>query len=169
MLKLMSAMLFLLSFSLFAAEDPCTYNFAGAKSIFDQNPKLYQSLSPVKKDDKKKILTQTVTTAKGTTITYTKGGCAHYAFSFLIRPKKLQNKKPERLFIQTLRELRAIPATDRSEINILNEALDRTNWKTIKLTDGEYKLPCGDANCSLEVIKEKGVERDIKVSYDFAL
>lgn len=153
----------------FAEEDFCSFNFSGAQSLFEQNPKLYQSISPVDKDNKNKILTQTVTTHKGTVITYTKGGCAHYSFSFLIRPKKLNAKKPEKIFIQTLRELKAIPAKDRSEINILNESLDRTKWKDIKLVNGQYRLSCGDASCSLEVIKVKGVERDIKVSYSFAL
>ena len=77
---------------------------------------------PVLKDNKDKILTQTITTHKGTVITYTKGGCTHYSFSFLIRPKKLNAKRPEKLFVLTLRELRAIAANDRSEINILNES-----------------------------------------------
>ncbi|AUN97182.1 hypothetical protein DOM21_15755 [Bacteriovorax stolpii] len=169
-MKYLLILLFLsLSLALYAAEDHCTYNFADAKSIFDQNPKLYQNITPVNKDQKNKILTQTITTPKGTVITYKKGGCAHYAFSFLIRPRKLNAKKPERIFIQALRELRAIPAVDKTEINILNEALDRTKWKSIKFENGQYNLSCGDATCALKTIKVKGVESDIEISYDFAL
>lgn len=161
-------LLFLVSFPLLA-DDHCSFNFDGAKSAFKQNAKLYQKMSPIKKDNTKKILTQTVTTATGTVVTFTKGGCAHYAYSFKIRPKKITHKKPEKLFIQTLRELRALPLEDQNEVGIFTSALDRTKWKTIKFQDGHYDLDCGDATCELKTIKEKEVEREIEISYDFAL
>lgn len=162
-------LLLLLSSSLFAAEDPCSLNFDAATSVFDPNPKLYKSLSPLNKNAKKKLLTQTATTLKGTTITYTTGGCTHYAATFKIHPAKLNAQKPEDLFTQTVNELKDIPAKDKGEINILTDALDKKNWKKLKLEDGQYDLPCGDATCTLKTIKVKGVDSDIEISYDFPL
>jgi hypothetical protein len=112
-------------------------------------------------------MAETATLSDGTKITYTVGGCSHFAFAY-----KFENipggvpEKPDNPFALPLKLIAAIPYRDQFDGNILIKALKEKQASGNAAFDEEGKtdLPCGDAFCNLTIGKDS-----VTIDYDFAI
>lgn len=144
-----------LSLNTFSQEE-CTLNSEAIKG----------NLSGAKTVREKHGVTETLTLKNGVKITYQMGGCAHYAYSFTYEnfgAEKLTEKKAILLLAEKL--LRATPVKDTSQSERFFQSMKEAGNSKDKSESGILNLPCGDANCSIDV-SEKG---KLRIGYDFAL
>lgn len=144
----------LINFNSFAQDD-CTLNPEAIKSV----------LKGAKVEKQKHSLKEWMK-LKDFKVTYETGGCAHYAFSFTYEDfGKVSLNDKKSAVDHALKFLNATPVSNADNrdrmIRVLKEALASKN----KLEDKRLSLPCGDANCELD-LSETG---KLRVGYDFAL
>lgn len=146
----------------------CKLNFPKLKSIFFQNPASYLSITPVQKDSRLRTLRQGAILKNGTEVRMIKSGCTHYIFFLNLRPVEIKSKQAEYLYELAKDQLELIPVEKDEEFNIklFTNALDKRNWQDIKFDRDIYTLPCAEAHCTLRVIRENGLPRDIEIIYD---
>lgn len=149
-------------------ENGCTQNFSNNKGLFIQDKKRFKSMTPLEKDLDKQAIKQGVITGGGTEIRYIISDCTHKIIVINMTPKRLQAAMPHHVFRQASTLLSAFQS-DReqlAEIYPLRKALVRNNWEQIKSEDDQFLLPCVDAKCTLKVIKENGVNKEIELTYE---
>lgn len=146
----------------------CTLNFANTRSLFIQDPKRFQKMTEIEKDYDKQTLKQGVIMGNGTKVRFIKSDCTRHMMVINLEPEKIQNALPHHLFRQTLQLLEKFQADPEELANLypLKKSLVRNNWALITSQDGLHTLPCVDAKCTLRVIKENGVDKEIELTYE---
>lgn len=160
---------FLIFPSLCFAQDPpdegCSFNFSKFKSPLDSKSKKLKNIEGEKKYTTEKILSQVAYLKTGEKVVFTGGGCAHFAYSFTYSKLKFESNRPEVYFQKAIELLGKTPVTNESK-NILIAALKETQKTKIQENpERNYKLVCGDSNCSLN----SNGKDSLQISYDFAL
>jgi hypothetical protein len=143
-------------------DDGCSFNFPEMQSGLGQDAKKFAALSPVERDEGKKVLRQSAKLLSGEKVEFAGGGCAHFAYSFTYSGIR---RGPNSLKT-ALGLLQKTPLnSDRMDYaKVLIDAL-REAEKNPRKSGSSWILPCGDARCALENL---GHGR-LRVSYDFAL
>src|SRR5688572_13613820 len=144
------------------AEDDCILNLEALQPVMRAD--LQDHAVDLNREER--TLTETATLDDGTKVTYTVGGCAHFAFSYTFEnmPGGMPSSGDP---IALLLELFAtLPFRDNFDADILVNALKEKQDSGNAAFDetGKTDLPCGDAVCVL-TLKHAAVT----VSYDFAL
>lgn len=130
------------------------------------------SLTPVMENstsnlDKEALsLTETTQLEDGTKITYTAGGCAHYAFDFTFEniPGGVP-AEPDDPFAYALALLDRAPLKDTAIAEILQRSLKEQQEKGFAaFENNKTEFSCGDAFCALELAPEH-----VTIGYDFAM
>ncbi len=155
MKNLLISLLLLISFHSSAQED-CTLNPEAIKGV----------LKGGESKREKHSVTETLTLKSGVKITYMAGGCAHYAYSFMFEnfgKAKLSDRGV--ILALSAKLLNETPVTERRNRDLLLNSIKEAGNTKDKISDQELRLPCGDANCAID-LREAG---KIKVGYDFAL
>jgi hypothetical protein len=135
----------------------CAFQFAQAKGAL---------VAPEQRDDAKKLLTQTKRLKTGETAVFRLGGCEHVSFTFEFEGATFKRNKVANAFTAARKLLRETPVTkDDDKKKLLLSALEKGAAKVETEAPGRYKLPCGDARCSLDV----RLHKLISISYDLAL
>jgi hypothetical protein len=151
-----------------AKANGCTQNFTNTKGLFIQDKKRFKSMTALEKDFDKQIVKQGVITGGQTEISVVMTNCTRKILVINMIPKRLQSAMPHHIFRQASTLLSSFQS-DRdqmAEISPLRKALARNNWEKIKNENGLFILPCVDAKCTLEVIKDNGVDKEIKLILD---
>ncbi|MES2526475.1 MAG: hypothetical protein V4598_05285 [Bdellovibrionota bacterium] len=149
------SLLLLLSFHSSAQED-CSLNPEAIKGV----------LKGAQTKREKHGVTETLTLKNGVKITYQMGGCAHYAYSFMFENFG-KEKLTDRTVILALaaKLLNDTPVIETANRDRLLNSIKEAGQTKEKLEDHELQIPCGDANCAID-LREEG---KLKVGYDFAL
>ena len=112
-------------------------------------------------------MAETATLSNGTKITYTVGGCSHFAFAYKFEsiPGGVP-EKPDDPFALPLKLIAAIPYRDQFDGEILVKALKekQASGNAVFDEEGKTALPCGDALCNLTLGKDS-----VTIDYDFAI
>lgn len=157
--------IFLVSFVThgFAADD-CTLDIDAIKGVLDRSSKDIKTFHPGKIHDRS--FSESMLMKKGWKVTYETGGCAHIGLSFTYEDFALKPLIEKSVIIETATKLlNETPTLNATNLSILKNALIEAKTSNDKLVDKQLRLPCGDANCAVE-ISEKN---KLKISYDFAL
>lgn len=149
--------------------DNCTFDFQNAKSALDNNSDAFLSIKNPVRNNEKRVLTQKAVLKNGKVkVEFLTGGCAHYGYHFKFSNLKQKSFTADQAFRKVIELLKATPATVEGQAltKTLIEALELAAMnKILRPPNENYDIPCGEANCSLDV-KTKG---ELKASYDFAL
>ena len=147
------------------AADDCAFNFKDFHSMLDKKAK-YKKYAPEVKDNDKKIVTQEVRLMTGEEVIFEGGGCSHMNYSFAYGRLKQTKMIEIKQYIQYAIELLEKTPTAKENKRILIAALkNKKIGKDERNESGIYDLPCGDAQCELDLSQPKS----LKVSYSFAL
>lgn len=146
----------------------CTLNYPNSSGLFIQDKKRFKSMTALEKDLDKQIVKQGVITGSGTEIRYVLSSCTKKILVINMIPKKLQSKMPHHIFRQTSTLLSNFQSDRKQleEIYPLRKALVRNNWEQIKQENGLFILPCVGAKCTLKVISEGGVDKEIELTLE---
>ena len=99
----------------------------------------------------------------GLTDIYTEGGCAHYAYRFVLRGE-IPRMMGQELKSKALELMSSLELTNNDNRGTLIDALKQTTVPDQEEDQISVSMPCGDPNCTLSHTKG-----EIELVYDFAL
>lgn len=108
-----------------------------------------------KKNIQGRHLTESLLLADGVKVTYRVGGCAHYAYSFTYEnmqpPPAMEKKALLDASVSLLQKTPIMKTVNAVNVKVLLQALERARASGEQLEKGVLTLPCGDANCTVDV------------------
>lgn len=140
----------------------CVFNFKEYESPLDNKTKAYKTLDVEKKDEARKILTQTAVLKTGEKLEFTGGGCAHHNFTYTYTNLRFKSGKD---FDRAIGLLEKSPDKEGNSKLLIGALQDAMRKEVKKKPEGTYELPCGDATCILDVAQKDRLQ----ISYDFPL
>jgi hypothetical protein len=145
------------------AADDCALDLAALESKLIHDAPGVKSVAAPRVENRH--LTETVRLADGVTVTFSIGGCAHFAYLFdYDLPSALSGSVADRLEA-TAKLLERTPARDGMAVDLAKKVRAKLAAGVgAEPSDGPWSLDCGDAVCEV-ALKPSGVQ----VGYDFPL
>lgn len=131
------------------------------KPVMSEDGGFAQGTHKIVKDESKRSLTETATLKSGVEVTYTVGGCAHYAFSYVFKGFEAGKTDPLELASSLLKQ---VPLEDASEMATVLHILKTAQESNVPPEELKSGFACGDAWCLLKL--EAGT---LVFAYDFPL